>query len=159
MKKLILTETQANKLIKKVIGEKYPDSDRFHIMVNCDFLYHGVTYKGGEIASIGQIQFPVTYNVDVEFRSYGIKGISVYNIQGPKTIDLEIDYYPPDRLDNHIDDMDLFKLQLDWDKLLTSTQNDTLGYFGVDEDLGIILSNDDQGNVIAKSIEVYTNNL
>jgi hypothetical protein len=157
MKKLILTETQANKLIKKVIGEKYPDSDRFHIMVNCDFLYHGVTYKGGEIASIGQIQFPVTYDVDVEYRSYGVKGISVYNIQGPQAIDVEIDYYPPGGSDDYIEDM--FKLELDWDELVVTSQNTSLGYFGVDQDLVIILSNDEQGNIIAKSIEVYTNNL
>lgn len=154
MKKIILTESQTKKLMKKVINERYLDDERNHMTVNCDFGYHGVTYKGGEIDDIGKIAFDVSYEIDMEWRSYGIKGISVGQFQGPKYVELEITYFPAGTNPNDDSIEEIITLPLDWTNLVNTNNNEELGYFGMDDDLDIILANDQQGNIIVKSIEV-----
>lgn len=155
MKKIILTEEQTQKLMTNVINEKYPDEDQFYEQVTCDFSYHGAKFKGGEINDILKPQFTITYNIDVDYRSYGIKEISVYNIQGPNEIEAEIQYYPPDS-DDYVED--ILKLRLNWDNMVVTNEDQNMGYIGVHQDIEIELINDEQGNLVAKSIIVTLNN-
>jgi len=154
MKKIILTESQTQKLVTKIISERYPMDDKFQADVECDFLYHGVKFKGNDITDISRIQFPITFDIDVAYRSFGINGISIYDLQGPEEIEAEITYNTPGS-DEYMED--LLTLRLDWNNMVNANVDERLGYFGIGQDIEIELTNDDQGNVIVGSINLNIN--
>ena len=52
-----------------------------------------MTFNGNEISDIVSSEIDFTFNIDLSFKSYGIKDISVYNPQGPSEIELTVIYY------------------------------------------------------------------
>lgn len=157
MKKIILTEQQTKKLMGHIINEQSVNDHKNSIFATCDFGYHGVTYKGGEIADISKVNFELSYIVDIEWRKYGIKGIYVGGFNGPSHIELEISYYPTN--DPNADFIeDTVIIPIDWQSQVVTNNNDNIGYFGIDQDIDIILDNDQEGNIIVKTIEINVQN-
>jgi len=158
MKKIVLTTEQTNKLMGHIINEQNRSlydmmyEDKRKIEVTCDFDYHGLRYKGGEINDILKSNFVVTYVVEPEWRSYGISSIYVYNISGPEEIEVEIEYYTDETSDDHVEEY--ITLKLDWENMINIEESDTLGYIGVSPDITITLENDNEGGLIVKSINV-----
>ena len=161
MKKIVLTEKQSKKLVNKLINEQarswhdlIHDDGRQHVEVECDFDYYHLTYKGGQIDDILKNKLNISFLVEPEWRSYGIKSISVYDIRGPEEIELEIAYYPANsgRDDDSVEEG--FNLKLDWDNMLQTEDDETLGWFGVSNEMSIELANDGQGGLVAKSINI-----
>lgn len=157
MKKIVLTEQQTKKLMDHIINEQSRNDERNSIFATCDFGYHGVTYKGGEIADISKVNFTLSYIVDIEWREYGIKGIYVGGFNGPSHIELEISYYPANDPDGDFID-ETITIPIDWQSQVVTNNDNELGYFGIDQDIEIILTNDQEGNVIVKSIEINVQN-
>jgi hypothetical protein len=171
MKKVVLTEQQTDKLMKKVVNEQnslheliHSDPDIHFIEVRiCDFSHHRVTFKGKEIidVSLGW-KFKIEYRVEPEYRKYGIKTISVYGIRGPKEIDVNIEYYgrqsDPESLNNDSEVEETIKLPLNWDEMVIEHNDESLPYFGVDDEVDIELANDAQGNLIVKAINIDVRN-
>ena len=86
MTQIILTETQLKNLTKR-LNEDSTDS-KYRMECEVDLNYFGAKYKGLEIDDITTSKMTLTFDIDMEGRSWGIKDISVYNVQGPSEIEL-----------------------------------------------------------------------
>ena len=164
MKKIILTEKQTDNLVKQVVEQSmYQDPDIHNVEIRkCSFYYNGLRYKGQEVEDVNLgWKFELKYRVDVEWRSYGIKGISVYDFRGPDMLDLTITYYSPEDPEGMGDTLDeTIEIPVNWESAVITEEDDELGYYGVDsEDVEVQLINDQQGNILVKSIRLLIKHL
>lgn len=150
MKKIVLKESQVDKLVGKMVSEQITANGRYRQEVKIDFYYHDVTYQGHKIDWIPDTQEILTFEIDMEARSYGIKGVSVYAIRGPEEIALSMSYYPSDN-DNE-QEVELI-LRPDWEIAEVST-DENLGWIGVSQDVEMELKNDEQGNIVIDTISI-----
>lgn len=157
VKKLILTENQIKKLTDNVINENLY-GDKFGTKVYCTFHYYDLKYKGNVVEDILPIELHLTFDIDIEYRRMGIKGITVYNIDGPKTIEAEIEFYPNSEDDYNLSS-EIVELEVNWGEEVNSSNDESLVYFGVSPDVEIELSNDNEGNVVIKEVKVLVRNL
>lgn len=144
MKKIIVTEEQSKKLVDKIISEQYAGSDRFSQNVKIEFDYHNLTYKGQEVDWIpSNYQIRVSFRIDLEYREYGIKTISVYDFQGPEEIEVPVTYYPEGSEDSIDEDV---LIKLDWSNV--QTEETDIGWIGIGDTIQVELSNDEDGNLV-----------
>jgi hypothetical protein len=150
--KLKLTESQFDRLKANLSEVENDNSYSREVRVDINY-YNGVMYKGMEINDILSPSVRLSYNIEIDARSWGIKDISLYNISGPSEIQAEIEYY----VDDDNTSADMITLAIDWSKLTTDTNNNG-GIITVGDVLEINLMNDKQGNLFVKdlNIEVYS---
>ena len=116
MKKILVTENQMDQLRKNAQQE---DERRYRRSVTVDAESYGVSYKGMEINDISAgYEMTLTYLIEQEHRSWGIKDISLYSIQGPESLQVEIEYY----IDDDNVETETVDLPVDWSKVETDTE-------------------------------------
>ena len=144
-----LTEGQLQRI--KNISEGY--DNRYNKEVKLKFNYHNVTYKGYEINDVSDNNIRVSYDIEIDARSWGIKSISLYSITGPDEIEIEVDYF----VDENNTDIVTIPLKLDWSKAETNKITET-SIITVGEEIEVYLKNDENGNIFVESIniEIYT---
>lgn len=149
--KLKLTESQFDRLKANLSEAGNDNSYSREVKVSINY-YGGVLYKGMEINDILSANVKLSYTIEIDARSWGIKDISLYNISGPSEIEAEIEYY----IDNDNTSSDMITLQIDWSKLTTDKNNN--GLISVGDELEINLQNDENGNLFVNdlNIEVYS---
>ena len=132
------------------------NNERYEMKCEIDFNYRSdLMYKGQEIEDIENLEYNVNYLIESEHRSWGIKSISVYDVQGPEELELYIQYYPEGSDD--ITEVTV-PLKIDWDAA-DYDQQDPRGIIGIDENIEIELVNDSDGNIVAQSINIITYSL
>lgn len=153
MRKIILTENQVLMVKKHVINES--EENRYRRKVKVDIgVNHEQRYKGFEIDYVTPYtsEIEVSYLIEQEHRSWGIKGISLYNIKGPSEIVAEITYYPDDSNDTMTDEI---TIPLDWENLSTDEVSNGLITVGDELDITLYISENGEYSV-EMSIDVYT---
>jgi len=165
MKKVILTTEQMNKISEFVINEsddtvelnEQADNDRYEMKCKFDFNYpSNLLYKGGEIDDIGYgAEYTLSFRIDQEHRSWGIKNISVYDVQGPEELEVEVVYYPQGSDQDSDSVTEYAMVKVDWDSINYDSE-EPRGMVGIDEDVEIELGNDSEGNFIVNEIRVIT---
>jgi len=151
--KLKLTESQFERL-KTNLGEGTSDdtySREVKVALNH---YPNVTYKGMEINDMVAAPIRVTYSIDMDIKSWGIRGISLYGISGPSEIEVELNYYLND--DETADET--ITLALDWSKLKTNSYENE-GVITVGNEVEVNLRNDENGNLFASDLEIEVHSL
>lgn len=165
MKKIVITEEQMSKINDYVsneesksttINESYGD-DRYEMKCKFDFNYaSNLLYKGGEIDDIGYgAEYTLSFRIDQEHRSWGIKNISVYDVQGPEELEVEVVYYPEGSDQDSDSVTEYAMVKVDWDSINYDSE-EPRGMVGIDEDVEIELGNDSEGNFIVNEIRVIT---
>jgi hypothetical protein len=98
------------------------------------------------------IKATVYYNIDIDYRAWGIEDISLYGITGPTEVDIDVYYYIND------DDEDVITLpiSLDWDMITVEEKTGT-GQVFIDKEVDVVIDNDSNGNLIVKEIIVKVN--
>lgn len=162
MKKIVITEEQMSKINNYVSNEESKSitinestmNERYEQKCKIDFNYGSdVKYKGREIEDIGYgLEYTLSFIIDQEHRSWGIKTISVYDVQGPEELDVEVVFYN-EGSDDPVDEYIVIKV--DWDQVKYENE-DVRGMIGIDEDVQIELGNDSEGNIIVNEILVTT---
>ena len=149
--KLKLTESQFDRLKANLSESGDDNSYSREVRVSINY-YGGVSYKGMEINDILSANVKLSYTIEIDARSWGIKDISLYNITGPSEIQAEVEYF----VDNDNTSNDMVTLQIDWSKLTTDKNNN--GLISVGDELEISLQNDENGNLFVNdlNIEVYS---
>jgi hypothetical protein len=149
--KLKLTESQFDRLKANLSESGDDNSYSREVRVSINY-YGGVSYKGMEINDILSANVKLSYTIEIDARSWGIKDISLYNITGPSEIQAEVEYF----VDNDNTSNDMVTLQIDWSKLTTDKNNN--GLISVGDELEINLQNDENGNLFVNdlNIEVYS---
>jgi len=146
MKKIILTENQLDTL-KKHINEGAVRGDRYEREVKVDVETYGVKVNGEDIdwATCGDIR--LTYLIEMEHRSWGIRDISLYDIQGPTEIEIEITPQVEDAEDVYLN------LPFDWSNVEEETETSE-SVVTVGDEITIKLANNENGEIFIESIHV-----
>jgi hypothetical protein len=146
MKKIVLTENQVQ-MVKKHINESAVGNERYGREVSVSVGTYGAKINGEDIDWAVCSDMKVTYLIEMEHRSWGIKGISLYSIQGPSEIELTITPQVEDA-----DDIDI-TVPLNWDNVEEETQEGE-GVITIGNEIEVSLGNDENGNIIVTSIHV-----
>jgi hypothetical protein len=146
MKKIVLTENQIQ-MVKKHVTESAVGNERYGRDVSVSVGTYGAKINGEDIDWAVCSDMKVTYLIEMEHRSWGIKGISLYSIQGPSEIELTITPQVEDA-----DDIDI-TVQLNWENVEEETQEGE-GVITIGNEIEVSLGNDENGNIIVTSIHV-----
>jgi hypothetical protein len=146
MKKIVLTENQVQ-MVKKHVTESAVGNERYGRDVSVSVGTYGAKINGEDIDWAVCSDMKVTYLIEMEHRSWGIKGISLYSIQGPSEIELTITPQVEDA-----DDIDI-TVQLNWENVEEETQEGE-GVITIGNEIEVSLGNDENGNIIVTSIHV-----
>lgn len=155
MGKMVITENQYKNL-QKMINEEA--SNRYEMKVDVNVGTNG-TYKYEDMvfdeATTYYDEMRVTYLIDQEHRSWGIKNISIYDIQGYDDIEVTLYLYPENS--NNSDDAVTkeVKVPLDWSKLNVETIQGK-GIVTVDNRVDIEIHVQDGKLVPELRMQVYT---
>jgi len=136
MKKIVLTEKQADKLVGNVVSEQIATENTYSQEVTCQFDYHGLKYHEQEIDWIEDTKINLTFSIHIEAREYGLKNVSVMNIRGPETVDVEIIYYPNGSEDSETANT---AIKPDWSKVVAEKESD-LGWIGIGPEIQMNLT-------------------
>lgn len=142
MKKIVLDETQADKLMNKLVSEQITDNNRYSQEVTCSFDYHNLKWGDNPNSNdvvdwIPDVKFNVSFTIDMEGRSYGIKGITIGDVRGPEEIDIEVSV-----MHEGSEDPELYPyviLKPDWYGRVTIENDANIGWIGIDQDIEMAL--------------------
>lgn len=147
--KIKLTEGQMQRL--KHISEGL--EDKYNTQVNVSFITSKDFNFPYEINDIISTNTRVSFDIDVEYKSWGIKGISLYNIQGPETIEAEIEFYGEN--DDDIRTTTI-PVKLDWENALKVETESGTGLVTIDNDVEITLAGNSDTGFYAREIQLIT---
>ncbi len=146
MKTILLTENQLN-MIQKHINEGAVGNDRYENRVSVYVETYGVKVNGNDIdwATCGDMT--LNYLIEMEHRSWGIKGISLYDIQGPSEIEIEVTPQVEDGEEVSL------SLPFDWSNVEHETEEGE-GLITIGSEITIKLANNENGEIFIESIHV-----
>lgn len=153
MTQIIVTETQLKSLTRR-LNEDSMDS-KYRMECEVDLNYFGAKYKGLEIDDITTSNMTLTFDIDMEGRSWGIKDISVYNVQGPSEIEVEVVYYPEEGEDS-VDET--ITIPINWENV-DMQKDDELSYIGIGRNIQIDLTNNENGELVFDGVIVNYNSI
>jgi hypothetical protein len=129
-------------------------SDDYSKEVKLIFNAYRATINSNEIDWVESQSIKLSYAIDIEAREWGIKGISLYAIEGLSEIELEVSYYP-----NGSDDpkQTMVTIPLNWSGANIEEESG-MGVITVGEEIEVQLSNNEKGELIVSeiTIPVYT---
>jgi len=146
MKKIVLTENQLD-MVKKHINEGAIGNDRYANNVSVHVETYGVKVNGNDIdwADCGDVT--LNYLIEMEHRSWGIKGISLYDIKGPSEFEIEI---TPQTEDSESVNLNL---TYDWDNV-EREEEEGEGVITIGGEITIKLANNENGEIYIESVHV-----
>mgnify|MGYP000529429846 CR=1 FL=1 len=154
MAKFKLTENQLDRVKKTILSEQQDNTYSREIEVslssNSNQRYDGMTID--DIDSWTK-KINVTFVIEEEHRSWGIKGISLHSIKGPESIDVEMTLYP-EGSDEPVNRE--VTIPLDWENLSVNNEEGK-GIITVGDELEVIVYVG-ENNLISTELElaVYT---
>lgn len=143
--KIRITESQLERLRTNLNEE--PLDDKYVREVEAKF-YQG-TYKGYEINDISPIKIRVSFSIDIEMKSWGIRDINLGGITGPSEVEVEVNYY----IDNDNTEDAYVTIPLDWSKLITEKDSSS-GIITVGDEVEIYLMENEEGNLVVERMEM-----
>ena len=129
-------------------------SDNYSNEVKLNVNAYRATINGNEIDWVEATSIKLSYLIDIEAREWGIKGISLYAIEGPSEVELEVSYYQ-----NGSDDPEQITvtMPLNWEDVNKEEESGS-GVITVGYEIEITLANNEKGELIVSgiTIPVYT---
>jgi len=155
MANFIITENQLKQLTKN-LKEDFMGRDDIYRVGRCNvnlFGIHELTYKGREVEDVNASEIDFTFQIDLSFKSYGIKDLSPYNPQGPSELEIEVLYYDENEEENE----ETTTVQLDWENVM---QDDAeISWIGYDNQIDIRLKNDENGDIVVETMTIFKKSL
>lgn len=145
MKKILVTENQLN-MIKSNLNETINNS-RYEREVSVNVESYRTKFNGQDIDWVTSSNITLTYLIEQEHRSWGIKNISLYDIQGPSEI--EITVTPMTDEQENVDVV----LPINWESIETETQ-ESEGVITIGHEITVVLGNGPNGELIISSVHV-----
>ena len=93
----------------------------------------------------------LNFLIDMSVKSYGIKDISVYGVEGPSEIELEISYRTQEDEGDTIEETVV--LPINWENV-EMQEDETLGYIGISNLIQIDLGNNESGELVVDGVIV-----
>lgn len=125
-------------------------SDNYSNEVKVNVNAYQATINGNEIDWVEASSIKLSYLIDIEAREWGIKGISLYAIEGPSEVELEVSYYP-----NGSEDPEQITvtMPLNWEDVNKEEESGT-GFITVGEEVEVQLANNEKGELYVSGITV-----
>lgn len=156
MGKLVITENQyknLQKMINEEANNRYERKVEVSVGTTGQYRYENMILD--EVTTYYN-EMRLTYLIEQEHRSWGIKNISLYDIQGYDDIEVELHLYPEDSNDPNDAVIKEVKIPLDWSKLNVDT-NEGEGVVTIGNRLDIVIHLQQDGTFLPEmSIDVYT---
>lgn len=161
MKKIALTTEQMemisnyvkNEEVTENLSEASINDEYYRQECKVYFYYNGLTFQGKEVGHINENKITLSFLIDIEHKSWGIKGISLYSITGPDELEIEMELFEEEG-DDWRELTKSTTIKLNWDDAEIET-NTGSNMIGIDHDgLEIELENDSEGNVVVSKISV-----
>jgi len=143
--KIRITESQLDRLRANLNEE--PLDDKYVREVIAKF--YNNTYKGYEVNDIAPVKIRISFDIDIEMKSWGIRDINLGGIVGPSDVEIEINYY----VDNDNTDDAYVTIPLDWSKLITEKESGN-GMITVGDEVEIYLTQNEEGNLVVERMEM-----
>lgn len=145
MKKILVTENQLD-MIKKSVEEEI-NNDRYQREVSVNVETYGAKINGDDIDWANSDKITLSYLIEQEHRSWGIKGISLYDIKGPSEIGLVITPQVDDA-----EDVDV-TVPINWENIEQETLEGE-GVVTVGNEITLKLGNNENGDLVVESVQV-----
>ncbi len=143
--KIRITESQLDRLRASLNEE--PLNDKYVREVIAKF--YNNTYKGYEVNDIAPVKIRISFDIDIEMKSWGIRDINLGGITGPSEVEVEINYY----VDNDNTEDAYVTIPLDWSKLITEKDSGN-GMITVGDEVEIYLTQNEEGNLVVERMEM-----
>ena len=117
---------------------------------NCqvELYYSGSSFRGNEINDITADPIRISFDIEIEAREWGIKGISICNIKGPDELTLNVSFYEDSIESEFPNEVDTtITILLDWNSIEIEEYHSN-GPITVDE-IYLELSNDNDSELLA----------
>ena len=128
-------------------------TDSYTQEVTLKFDGYSSTLKNHEINYINPVKVNLNFYITFDVKSWGVRGISVYGINGPTEVEITVDYYDVDEEERTIE----VPIRIDWESAVIN--EDKLGFIGIDDSAEVTLVNDSEGNLVVKSVELTVSQL
>ena len=156
--KIKLTEGQIQRLrhISEGLEDKYNRNVNVRFNTGKEFKF---PYDINDIIST---KMRVSFDIDVEYKSWGINGVNLNNIVGHEAIEAEIEYYGPNFGKNDFDDdirTETISVKLDWKKALKVETESGTGEVTMGTDVEIVIAGNSETGFYASEIQVVTRTL
>lgn len=150
MTKIILTENQLKSLAKK-LTEGTIRTDEYEDEVSVNVETYDVKINGNDIDWASCDKMTLTYNIGIEYASWGIQGIYVDNVKGPSEIEIEITPQTDEQESVYLN------LPYNWDNV--KIEENKGSQITIDNEITIKLANNENGEIFIESITVQVYNL
>jgi len=147
MAKFIFTENQLEMIKRRSLNEGAIANDRYERKVSVSVETYGVKINGEDIDWATGGEMTLTYIIEMEHRSWGVKGVSLYDIQGPTEIEIEVTPQVEDAEDINL------TLPIDWSSVEIETEQGE-GVITIGTEITIKLGNTESGDIIVESVHV-----
>lgn len=121
MGKIAITENQfknLQKMITEQASNRYERKVEVYVGTNGSYKYEGMVLD--EVTTYYD-EMRLTYVIDQEHRSWGIKNITIYDIQGYDDIEVTLHLFPEDSNDSSDKVTKEIKIPLNWEKIEIDT--------------------------------------
>jgi hypothetical protein len=133
-KKIKLTESQFERL-KPTLMEV--SENKYFRNVKIWFTINGQIFPDKEISEISSDAMKISYLIDLNYKSWGINGVNIYGFTGPKTINVNVEYYVNEAGDT---DVMVVPLVIDWSKVsINEKKGEGIIGIGDEIDMGVEL--------------------
>lgn len=141
---------QTNTPVKKHIQEVESNDERYSREVKVTVYSSNVKINGEDIDGVSCPNLRLSYLIEQEHRSWGIKDISLYSIEGPSEVEFEI---TPQVDDLDADDITV-TIPVSWDTVVKLNYETGEGVVTLGNEIEVNLKNDENGNVVIDYIDV-----
>ena len=131
MKKIVLTENQLD-MVKKHIAESAVGNERYEREVEVSVYSSGVKIDGEDIDWVSAPNIKLNYLIEMDHRSWGIKDISLYSIEGPSEIEFTITPQVDDAEDVYLN------IPIAWDTVVEKETQEGEGLITIGNKIGDI---------------------
>jgi hypothetical protein len=145
MKKIVLTENQYKNLQKTL---KEDVNDRYQRTVSVSVDTYGLKINGNDVDWATCPDMTLSYIIEQEHRSWGIKDISLYNIEGPSDVEIIITPQVEDSEDIEV------TVSLDWENMISTALESGEGVVTIGSEIDMKLTNNENGDIVVEYISV-----
>jgi hypothetical protein len=150
--KIKISENQFHKIKKSLKENSNSFNSKYKVGVNLYFYYSNknLKFNGLPVENIPDIESSVSFDIDLDYKSWGIKIGGVNNIKGADSIDIEIE--TNDQIVHN------YTLNINWEEKVKIDSNnlENAKIITINEDVNVYLINDNEGNIVVDYIDVET---
>ena len=135
---------------KQTLNESVSDTYSKEVNVRANTPYQKLTVQGKMIEEVEIPSIRLNYDISIEAREWGIKDISIGNINGPSEVNAYVTYYPNSNDDSKTDEIEV-TIPINWELVEQEIENGN-GIISIDNEVELYIINDEQGNLVVNKI-------